>query len=313
MNEQAEIARLNAIIVKQQELINLLMGGDTSTVVNISPSIGPLPGSVAREWNEDEFRKFLVNKALSQNTVDNYVYGMRLFFKKHEELNEDTVRQYNEMLIENFKPKTVNLRLSGLDQYFEFAGVAYSVKRIKEEKHYCTDRVINDEQYKQLANYTRKHLPRTYVICAVLAHTGMRVSEFCSIKKEEFLRGEAHVVSKANRARPIYFTKELIEDVSSLLSNNVECLVANSHTGEPVTSRTVTAMLKHAARMAGVDPAVVYPHSFRHYFAKKFLEKTNDLTLLADILGHGSVNTTAIYTRKSKSEQIDLLNDVVKW
>ncbi|MDE6088056.1 MAG: tyrosine-type recombinase/integrase [Oscillospiraceae bacterium] len=43
----------------------------------------------------------------------------------------------------------------------------------------------------------------------------------------------------------------------------------------------------------------MHPHSLRHHFGSKVMAKTNDVTLLADLLGHSSINTTAIYTRMS--------------
>ena len=39
----------------------------------------------------------------------------------------------------------------------------------------------------------------------------------------------------------------------------------------------------------GLDKKVVYPHSFRHRYAKNFLEKFNDIALLADLMGHESI------------------------
>lgn len=50
---------------------------------------------------------------------------------------------------------------------------------------------------------------------------------------------------------------------------------------------------------------VVYPHSFRHRFAKNFLEKRKDIALLADLMGHESIETTRIYLRKIDNRIID--------
>lgn len=63
----------------------------------------------------------------------------------------------------------------------------------------------------------------------------------------------------------------------------------------------------------GLNAQVVHPHSFRHLFAKNFLDRRNDLPLLADILGHVSISTTRIYLRKSTQEQRDLINQIVDW
>ena len=41
--------------------------------------------------------------------------------------------------------------------------------------------------------------------------------------------------------------------------------------GQRITARGVSAQLKKLAVRYGIDPDVVYPHSFRHRFAKSFL------------------------------------------
>jgi site-specific recombinase XerD len=67
------------------------------------------------------------------------------------------------------------------------------------------------------------------------------------------------------------------------------------------------------AKQYGIDAAVMHPHSFRHLFGKTFLEKTQDITLLADLMGHESIDTTRIYTRKSATEQREIVDRVVTW
>jgi DNA polymerase-3 subunit alpha (Gram-positive type) len=63
----------------------------------------------------------------------------------------------------------------------------------------------------------------------------------------------------------------------------------------------------------GLDKKVVYPHSFRHRYAKNFLEKYNDIALLADLMGHESIETTRIYLRKTASEQQEIVDKIVTW
>ena len=55
----------------------------------------------------------------------------------------------------------------------------------------------------------------------------------------------------------------------------------------------------------------VYPHSFRHRFAKNFLERYNDIALLADLMGHESIETTRIYLRRTANEQRQIVDKVV--
>lgn len=83
--------------------------------------------------------------------------------------------------------------------------------------------------------------------------------------------------------------------------------------GEQITSRGIASQLKHFAVRYGLDPAVVYPHSFRHRFAKSFLERYNDLAMLADLMGHESIEMTRIYLRKTSTEQRNIVNKVIDW
>lgn len=62
-----------------------------------------------------------------------------------------------------------------------------------------------------------------------------------------------------------------------------------------------------------MNKEVVYPHSFRHRFAKNFLDRFNDLTLLADLMGHESIETTRIYLTRSSDEQRVLIDKIVTW
>ena len=55
------------------------------------------------------------------------------------------------------------------------------------------------------------------------------------------------------------------------------------------------------------------PNSFRHRFAKIFLDKFNDISLLADLMGHESIETTRIYLRRTASEQQKIVDKVVNW
>ena len=83
--------------------------------------------------------------------------------------------------------------------------------------------------------------------------------------------------------------------------------------GNKITPRGIAQNLKKLAEKYGIDPTVVHPHSFRHLFAKNFLSKNNDLVLLADLMGHESVDTTRIYLQRSTLEQSRLVDRVVDW
>ena len=83
--------------------------------------------------------------------------------------------------------------------------------------------------------------------------------------------------------------------------------------GDRITTRGISQQLKNYADKYGLDSKVVYPHSFRHRYAKNFLEKYNDIALLVDLMGHESIETTRIYLRRTASEKQALVDKIVTW
>ena len=83
--------------------------------------------------------------------------------------------------------------------------------------------------------------------------------------------------------------------------------------GEQMTTRGVSQQMKKYGRRYGIREEVLHPHSFRHLFAIHFLEKNKNIALLADIMGHENMNTTAIYLRLSAEEQKKQIDNTVNW
>ena len=62
-----------------------------------------------------------------------------------------------------------------------------------------------------------------------------------------------------------------------------------------------------------LDPSMGLTGRIRHRYAKNFLEKFSDIALLADLMGHESIETTRIYLRRTASEQREIVDKVVTW
>ena len=68
-------------------------------------------------------------------------------------------------------------------------------------------------------------------------------------------------------------------------------------------TRTIQAVMAHLARRARIDRVRVSAHTLRHTFALHYLRQSpGKLVELASLLGHESLDTTAIYTRPSTEE-----------
>ena len=148
-----------------------------------------------------------------------------------------------------------------------------------------------------------------------LAATGARVSELVQIKVEHVQVGYYDIYTKGGKIRRIYIPMKLRLEAEEWLKQTKRAsgyLFLNRY-GERITTRGISQQLKNYAEKYGLNKKVVYPHSFRHRFAKNFLEKFNDISLLADLMGHESIETTRIYLRRSSTEQQQIVDEVITW
>lgn len=78
-----------------------------------------LSGQKIGEFQMNGFELHLRKQGLADNTVKSYLYGTTYFLKNYELRIEDFL-EYKGYLLEHFKPKTVNLRIQGINKYLEF-------------------------------------------------------------------------------------------------------------------------------------------------------------------------------------------------
>ena len=77
--------------------------------------------------------------------------------------------------------------------------------------------------------------------------------------------------------------------------------------GNPLDRSNIWRKMKSLCDAAGVSRSKVFPHSLRHLFAKCFYSVSKDISRLADVLGHSSINTTRIYVMSSDTEHMKIL------
>lgn len=265
----------------------------------------------------DTFTDFLAKQNLSKNTISAYLIAISGFQNFCEDVTKKNLLLYKTYLIENFKAKSVNLKIQAINRYLEYIGKPnLRLKFIKVQQRLFLENVISDADYVFFKKKLKKEQNlEWYFVVRFLCATGARVSELIKIKVEHVKLGYIDLYAKGGKIRRIYIPITLRkETIKWLEEQNLESgYIFRNRFGERITTRGISQQLKNFAVKFGIDPKVVYPHSFRHRFAKNFLEKYNDIALLADLMGHESIETTRIYLRKTASEQQQIVDKIVTW
>ena len=265
----------------------------------------------------EEFERHLRNTNLSENTKASYLFAVRQYNEQYGEVTQKNLRSYKVWLIENYKPKTVNLRLRAINCYLESVDKEkWKLPFVRVQQKAFLENVISEADYEYFKNCLRRDDEMFwYFVIRFLAATGARVSELIQIKVEHIKLGHLDLYSKGGKLRRIYIPKALQDEALSWLAEKQQgsgFIFLNKY-GERITTRGISGQLKKLAVRYEIDPLVVYPHSFRHRFAKSFLERCNDIAFLADLMGHESIETTRIYLRKTATEQREIVDKIIDW
>lgn len=265
----------------------------------------------------NEFETHLRKENLSENTIASYLMTIRLYNGQYDEITKKNLLAFKGYLVETYKPKTVNLRIQAINKYLDFLKKdKLRLAPIKLQQKTFLENVISDADYKYMKNRLKKEgNMEWYFVVRYLAATGARVSELIQLKVEHVTLGYYDIYAKGGKVRRLYIPKKLRDETQKWLEEigiDSGFLFLNRF-GNRITTRGISQQLKNFAVKYGINPKVVYPHSFRHRFAKNFLEKFNDIALLADLMGHESIETTRIYLRRTASEQQEIVDKVITW
>lgn len=262
-----------------------------------------------------DYHAWLVDRELSENTISSYMYAIRQYASEYSVISKANAIDWKAKLLgSGMKPKTVNLRLAAYNAYCQMIGQPREiVKTLKIHQASAVSNVISNEDYQKLCAALKAENPRWYYNIRLLASTGARASEFIRLKKADLDRGYAEIWTKG-KMRRVYIPNSFKEESAAYYEAFApDEVLVQSRFGKPITTRGVAENLKNFARKYGIPKEVMHPHSFRHLFALNFLNQTSNLSLLADVLGHSSVSTTAIYTRMTKEQQIEAINKTINW
>ncbi len=268
------------------------------------------------------FRLYLVHEERSPGTIEKYMRDVSSFagWLAGRKVTKELVTGWKEHLhAAGYAPSTVNAMLASAHCFFDLQGWAdCRVKYLKIQRRLFrnSDRELTRGDYERLIATARERgQERLALLIETIGATGVRVSEVKYITVEAVQHGRSEISMKgkirtvlipAKLARKLlkYAKKQKIVSGEIFLTKNENSM----------SRRQIWASMKRLCQYAGVEASKVFPHNLRHLFATAFYRAYRDITRLADVLGHSSIETTRIYLATSGTEharQLDRLGLVL--
>lgn len=267
----------------------------------------------------EKFVDYLVDTEKSKHTIEKYRRDIRLFYRflDNRKLEKKVVREYKECLMKNYAPRSVNSMLTALNSFFSFIGrLELKIKLIKIQKKIFLEETKNltKEEYNRLVNASKNDM-RMQLIIETLCSTGMRVSELKYITVENYEKGIIDVYNKGKQ-RIIFIPRKLIERIRIyvLRKQIKKGMIFTTKSGKSVDRVAIWRKMKKICKKANVYASKVFPHNLRHLYAKTYYCMKKDLSKLADLLGHSSIETTRVYIMDDSSkhfQDIEIMDLVV--
>lgn len=256
-----------------------------------------------------DYEKDMNRQELSARTIHKYLTDIMQWLEQVEGpvITKEMLISYKRKLAGKYKAATANSKIISVNRYIKWLGFAdLTVRTERIQLPNVLDKMITKENYFAMLKFARDTGRwKIYYIMKTIAGTGLRIGELKYVTVQAITDGCTQIWNK-RKYRTIYFSELLCEELlryCNMIDIEQGVVFPGRTEGEVIASATVWKDLKYIATSIGIPKDTVFPHSFRHLFAKNYMERIGDITELADILGHSRLETTWIYTKTTSAEK----------
>lgn len=132
--------------------------------------------------------------------------------------------------------------------------------------------------------------------CLLAAYAGLRSYEIARLRREQIDESTVHVIGgKGGKDRDVPTHPRLWEAVMDLPNGGLTRMRNNS----PSTARWVSRCTAQHLQLRHIPISL---HMLRHWYATTLLRQGVDIRVIQELMGHASLNSTAIYTMVSSAQ-----------
>jgi len=253
------------------------------------------------------FRNRLYANGKSKNTVKMYGYIAQKYLEfikfDKRKITRESIEDFKEYLsLElGYSKTSIYLYVRALQAFLDFLevrdlGPLNPPKRPQKVPNYLVETEVS-----KMLDSCRNNKEK--LIVELLAYTGVRVSELCSIRVSDIdLENKSLKIrgGKGDKDRLVIFSDKIVPDLKKYImeikerKGKAEFLFPTAKS-KKISPVTVERIIRNLARRAGINKKVT-PHVLRHTFATSLLRNGADIRIIQVLLGHASISTTQIYT-----------------
>lgn len=274
---------------------------------------------------EDFLASLAFERGLSENTCASYGRDLVFFIRFLKGRGLDSAASVTRDDIASFLVAEREQGLKSSTRARRMAAIRMWLKYLRERRIIPTNpselmdppkrglilpRVLTEEETFRMLDAVDGNDPRSLrdrALLETLYGCGLRVSEACDLKREDFVaEGELlRVFGKGSKERivPIghaagrALTAYFDGGRSALAHGNPsETHVFLTRLGKPFTRQGVFKVIRERAAAVGIAAARISPHVLRHCFASHMLQRGADIRAIQELLGHADIGTTQVYT-----------------
>lgn len=258
-----------------------------------------------------EFLRYLeLEHKYSYNTIKLYTAALDNFISSVGDiplgaLKKEDVEKYRQELLakKNLSVKTLNLRLIPVRSFLKFAN-----RRADVRNEIDIELFQNRSQKKAFTLPPHEDLKKFFAetgesesdtLVYLIYATGLRISEVAQLRVGD-VNESFSILGKGNKQRMIVCEKSVVD--------RVKMLEIGRTSGDFLFSGgqyNIRRLITLRAHKTGVP---MKPHTLRHLFATRLLDKGVDIRVVQELLGHSSILTTQIYTHVSNTRLVESYN-----
>ncbi len=254
------------------------------------------------------FRSYLLKEEKSEMTILKYLRDVKGFydFVNGRQMTKEMVLNYKKYLQDQgYAIRSINSMIASLNSFFHYLGwFEFKCKNLRYQKQTYSDseKELTKQEYFKLLKASESH-PKLNLILQTICSTGIRISELKYFTVEAVKKGKISVQCKC-KTRTILIPKQLKKRLLDYASNQkvITGCIFQTKNGQPLDRSNIWKQMKMLCEKAKVQKQKVFPHNLRKLFARTFYNMEKDIAKLADILGHGNINTTRIYIMTTGQE-----------